>query len=155
MDLYRISQTKYINDLTGTGAKIYGARWNRPGVAALYTSEARSLAMLELLVHFSSKQAFSLSYSFIHLEIDESFIQEIDLGQLPKNELEINDNRLWDITDYYFNRNCMAIKVPSVLIPQEFNIILNPAHYNYHKIEIKNIELISIDERFKQYNGPK
>jgi|GEM_PF-4679954 len=65
MIVYRIAQTKYAQDITGSGAKKYGGRWNRPGVAALYTSQQRSLCMLELLVHFNAQAAFKQDYSFI------------------------------------------------------------------------------------------
>jgi RES domain-containing protein len=149
MDLFRISQSKYINDLTGAGAKLYGGRWNRPGVAALYTSQARSLALLELIVHFNSKTAFQMNFSFLHLQIDDSLVSEIDQNLLPHSFLDVNDERLWDITDQYF-ANSLAIKVPSVVIPQEYNVILNPIHEHYHKISVKNIEQISFDSRFKQ-----
>ncbi|MBM2839324.1 MAG: family phosphorylase, partial [Deltaproteobacteria bacterium] len=51
MDLFRIAKTKYINDLSGNGARVYGGRWNEKGVAVIYTSESRALAALEFLVH--------------------------------------------------------------------------------------------------------
>ena len=102
MELYRISQTKYIDDINGTGSKKYGGRWNKPGVAALYTSQARSLAMLELIVHFASKQAFTQEYSFINLELNQDLVVNLDRNLLPKGEIFINDNRLWGITEYYF-----------------------------------------------------
>jgi RES domain-containing protein len=150
MNVFRISQTKYINDITGTGAKQFGGRWNKPGVAALYTSEARSLAMLELIVHFASKQAFEQSYSFLNLEINEKLIVNINEDYLPKNILSINDNRLWDITEhYFFKENALAIKVPSVLISQEFNIIINPIHARFNEVIIKSFETVNLDERFK------
>lgn len=149
MDLFRISQTKYINDINGTGSKMYGARWNRPGVAALYTSQARSMAMLELIVHFASKSALKLSYSYISLAIDEKYIVEVDPKILPKDDLLPNDNRLWDITEhYFFEKNCLAIKVPSVIIPQEKNIIINCNHQNFNEIKVLGVELIDLDERF-------
>ncbi|MBK8348315.1 MAG: RES family NAD+ phosphorylase [Saprospiraceae bacterium] len=71
MEVYRITREKYAADLTGEGARLYGGRWNRPGVAALYTSEARSLAILELLVHFNSAEALKMKYVFITLTLNE------------------------------------------------------------------------------------
>ena len=51
MRLFRIAKTQYIGDTTGTGARLYGGRWNEKGVGLIYTSESRSLAALEFLVH--------------------------------------------------------------------------------------------------------
>lgn len=150
MNLYRITKTKYANDISGEGAKMYGARWNRPGMAVLYTSEARSLALLELIVHFDSKNAFKLPHSYISLEIENFFIETLDNSLLPKTKLEPNDDRLWKITDYYFKeKKVLALKVPSVLIPEENNIILNAEHADYKSIKLINIEPINLDERFK------
>lgn len=150
MNLYRITKTKYANDISGEGAKMYGARWNRPGMAVLYTSEARSLALLELIVHFESKNAFKLPHSYISLEIENLFIETLDKSLLPKNKLEPNDVRLWKITDYYFKeKKVLALRVPSILIPEENNIILNAEHADYQSIKVINIESINLDERFK------
>ncbi len=150
MNLYRITKTKYANDISGEGAKMYGARWNRPGMAVLYTSEARSLALLELIVHFDSKNAFKLPHSYISLEIENFFIETLDNSLLPKTKLEPNDDRLWKITDYYFKeKKVLALRVPSVLIPEENNIILNAEHADYKSIKLINIEPINLDERFK------
>ena len=150
MNLYRITKTKYANDISGEGAKMYGARWNRPGMAVLYSSEARSLALLEFIVHFDSKNAFKLPHSYISLEIENLFIETLDKSLLPKNKLEPNDDRLWKITDYYFKeKKVLALRVPSVLIPEENNIILNAEHTDYKSIKLINIEPINLDERFK------
>ncbi|MES2797765.1 MAG: RES family NAD+ phosphorylase [Bacteroidota bacterium] len=150
MEIFRISKTKYINDLTGYGAKQYGGRWNRPGLAALYTSEARSLAMLELFVHFASKEAFKQDYSFISLNLNSQFLVNMDSKLLPKNALEINDNRLWKITEHYFlNENVLALRVPSILIQKEYNIIINPMHEKINELVVNNVEKVNFDERFK------
>ncbi len=150
MEIYRISKSKYANDITGEGARLYGGRWNRPGMAVLYTSETRSLALLELIVHFSSKSAFKENYCYLTFDIDERFIEILDINLLPKNGLEPNDNRLWKISDYYFNhKKVAALKVPSVLIPQENNIIINPNHFEFKALKVNNLENILLDERFK------
>jgi RES domain-containing protein len=150
MNLYRIAKNQYINDISGEGARIYGGRWNRPGLAVLYTSEARSLALLELIVHFTSKKSLQYGFSFLNIEIDDFLIETVDKNSIPKTNINPNDNRLWQITDYYFKeKNCLAIRVPSVLIPQEYNVILNTQHIDYKQVEIKKTEEINLDERFK------
>lgn len=148
MKLYRITREKYATDLSGEGAKLFGGRWNRPGVAALYASEARSLALLELLVHYNAGAALKMNYVFVTLEIAENNIFDIT------NEIDIirfdtfNNEFLWNILDsYFFERNVLAIKVPSIIVPKEFNVIINPKHELTKNTEIVDISPAVLDPR--------
>ena len=51
MEVFRIAKTRYVADLAGTGARLYGGRWNYEGVSLIYTSTTRALATVEFLVH--------------------------------------------------------------------------------------------------------
>jgi RES domain-containing protein len=149
MELHRISKEKYISDLSGEGAKIYGGRWNKPGTAALYTSQHRSLALLELLVHFTSKKALRNHYSFISLEIPEKEIINIGMDEIPHDFHRTNNRELWELTEhYFFKKNVLALKVPSMLVKNEFNVILNPTHAFYTKIKASKPEAAFLDERY-------
>jgi RES domain-containing protein len=149
MDLFRIAKTTYISDLSGAGAKMYGGRWNRPGMALLYTSQARSLAMLELIVHFSASSALKLDYSFLTLSIDDDLIVDLDKSILPENTIKLNESRLWEISeDYFMVQGVLALRVPSVVIPEEYNVLLNPNHAAFSKIQALKIDKVSLDERF-------
>lgn len=147
MLVYRITRKKYAQDMSGEGAKLYGGRWNRPGVAALYTSEHRSLALLELIVHFNTSSAMHLDYEFLSIEIDDRKIVNADI----KENTESDSGELqWLTTErYFFEDNALAIRVPSVIIPQEFNVIINPVHSEISGVSIKNSEKVMIDKRLK------
>ena len=85
MRVYRIAKTKYIRDLSGTGARMYGGRWNKKGVGILYTSENRALATVEYLVHVSSSIVpAELSIAMIQIPDDIS-PKEISISDLPAN----------------------------------------------------------------------
>lgn len=148
MKVYRISRDKYIHDLSGVGAKTHGGRWNKPGTSALYTSEARSLALLELIVHFNSLAAFNLNYYFAIIEIDENQIMNVDSHVLPKNLDGINLHSLWNITESYFTSSeILGIKVPSIIVPNEYNFVLNPLSFHYNNVRIVQTEPVVIDAR--------
>ena len=70
MIVYRLTSGQYTNDLSGTGAKLYGGRWNSPGLAALYTTEHISLAVLEILVHMKAYRR-PLDYHLVVLEVPD------------------------------------------------------------------------------------
>lgn len=151
MKVFRIAQEKYINDLEGTGARLYGGRWNRPGVSVLYTAEHLSLAILELIVHFDSRQALENDYAYITLDIDEALIERFDPSKLPNNLTGFNQESLWETLDYYFyNKGVFALKVPSVLVPGENNILLNPLHEAMARLRKVKLtpEEVRLDKRF-------
>jgi RES domain-containing protein len=149
MILHRISKDKYIHDLSGEGARLYGGRWNKPGIAALYTSQHRSLALLELLVHFTSKKALKTHYSFISLDVPDIQILEIKMEEIPSDFHRTNNKSLWDLTEHYFyQKKVLALKVPSVLVSNEFNVIINPNHDNFKKIKVMDTESAFLDKRY-------
>ncbi|MBC7474708.1 MAG: RES family NAD+ phosphorylase, partial [Candidatus Sericytochromatia bacterium] len=85
MKLYRIAKEQHIRDLTGTGARLYGGRWNHKGISLLYTSESRSLATLELLVH-TSPALIPNDLSILEIEIPDTIkIDNVDINSLPKD----------------------------------------------------------------------
>jgi RES domain-containing protein len=148
VELFRITREEYADDLTSAGAKKYGGRWNRPGLAALYTSEARSLALLELLVHFNSISALRQNYVFITFEIEKEEIITVEDIELPVNLISFNNERLWQITDDYFlEKNTLALRVPSVIIPMEYNVILNPNHPDLKNVRRIRQESAILDKR--------
>lgn len=148
MIVHRISQSKYISDLEGTGAKLWGGRWNRKGVPLLYTSQALSLCLLEMLVHFNSKAAFKKDYSYISLEVPDNQIINLDQKIDINSDNDINNSRLHSIADLYFeNQEALALCVPSFVLPQESNILINPEHKSFSEIKIIEVERIDIDKR--------
>jgi RES domain-containing protein len=151
MVVFRITKEQYADDLSGLGAYLYGGRWNRPGTYALYTSEARSLALLELLVHFNSQAALKHNYLFISLEVPDSDIKTVELPITNLNNNLLNNEELWQVTEtFFFKEKCLAIRVPSVIIPDEYHIIINPLHHDMSKIDVIKKQAITIDQRLFQ-----
>jgi len=148
MKVFRIAHSQYIDDLQGTGARLYGGRWNRPGIPMLYTSQNLSLCILELLVHFNSKLAFNASYSYLELDIPDkhihSVVDKINITTYHK----INNKALWEFTEAEFEKtNAMAIIVPSFVLKQEANVIINPLHPHMKNVKIISKSPIQLDDR--------
>jgi RES domain-containing protein len=71
MELFRITQEQFADDLTGNGSRLFGGRWNSEGVFAVYTSSSRSLALLETLAHTPAKMLDTKNYQLITLHVPD------------------------------------------------------------------------------------
>lgn len=152
MKVYRIALTKNINDLTGIGAQLYGGRWNKKGVGVIYTSESRSLATVEWLVHMPIAYA-PKNLNIATIEIPDSIkLKEIKTSDLsaswrnypaPDEIAEIG-------TQWVLSNTSLALRVPSVVVEHEFNILINPLHPDMKRVKISNIGSYELDDRLKR-----
>lgn len=149
MLVYRISKTEHIADLTGTGARLYGGRWNHRGTAMIYTSETRALATVEYLVHVSLPGApMDLSMTTVKIP-DEIVAKEVLPSSLPQNWREYpGPPDLADLgTEWAHSRRGLLLRVPSAVVEHEYNILINPLHQNASLIVIVETEPCKLDER--------
>ncbi|GAB3428335.1 RES family NAD+ phosphorylase [Niabella aquatica] len=147
MKVYRISKCKFIDDLSGTGASLYSGRWHHKGTFILYTAQSPSLAMLESVVHITT--IVQLNLCMVCLEIPNDSIAEISAEQLPDNWF-VNpppDNIKQTGDRFIKNRKHLALKVPSAVMPEEYNILLNPQHPHFEKVNIHYSRMLRVDER--------
>ena len=85
LSAWRIVKRKYASSaFSGEGARLFGGRWNNPGVAMVYTAQSQSLAALELLVHLDSSDLLA-TYVVFEVRIDESLIARVDSAELPRH----------------------------------------------------------------------
>ncbi len=150
MLVYHLGNTKFANSLTGEGAKLHGGRWNKIGVPCLYTSESKSLCVLEYAANVRLQDIPS-SLSITVYELPEKSWREFDGGELPKNWQEMpipEENKIFG-TELLLNLNVLAIKFPSVIIPSEYNFILNPLAKKFDVIKIVEVHSFSLDKRIK------
>ena len=149
MQVYRIAQKIFINDLSGEGARIFGGRWNHRGTPLLYTAESRSLATLELLVHAQKLSALS-NLSILTLEIpDKTKIDDIQhLSKLPQNWQKYTSHpELQDSVAKWIASDGFILKVPSAIIKEESNFLINPRHKNMQLLKVIQTEDFLLDER--------
>lgn len=147
MLLYRIARCQYAADLSGTGARLYGGRWNSVGKPVVYTASSRSLAVLEVLVHLPPTLLPS-DYCMAVIEVPDD-IENIEVSQLPAGWNEFPEPaQLKLLGDGFLNTNRhLLLRVPSVIIPQEHNYLLNPAHSLMQQVKVVTNNSFSFDER--------
>lgn len=148
MIVYRITNSLYSDDLSGTGAKLFGARWNSKGTPMLYTAGHISLAVLELLVHSSFKN-FSIDLDLIDIQLPANIEPaEISVKKL-KSKWEYDQDYTRFIGDEFIrNKQDLLLKVPSAIIREENNFLINPLHADFKKIKVRETRSFKPDERF-------
>lgn len=150
MLVYRIGKTKYADDLSGAGAKINGGRWNHKSIPCIYTSESRALSLLEYTVNVNIDE-IPRALSVTTLEIPDEDILIIHEDSLPGNWKKIPiPSSTKDFGTRSLNAKVkLAIRIPSSVMPDEFNYILNPLHRNSRNIKIIEIRDLVYDVRIK------
>jgi RES domain-containing protein len=152
MLLYRIAKTEYIRDLSGSGSRLYGGRWTPKGIAVIYTSENRALAALELFVHMS-RTVIPPNLSLAAIKIpDPVAIKKIKTTKLPRNWRSFPaPPELAEIgLSWIKSKDSLLLQVPSVIIPAEMNILINPAHPEMSGVRVIKVESYSLDKRMVQ-----
>ena len=149
MIVYRLLNKKYGSALSGEGAKIAGGRWNSPEIEMIYTSESRSLCTAEVAVNLPIG-ILPKGYEMITFNIpDEMNITEMNEDMLPlgwkSSPFTTLTQRFGD--RFIFENKFLVMKVPSAVVPGDFNYLINPRHPDFNKIEIIKKEPYEFDER--------
>ncbi len=124
--------TYQADDLSGAGAKATGGRWNEAGVAIVYSSETRALACLETVVHLNAG-GLPLNRYLVEITIPDDVWADARVetpGSLrvgwdaePAGQVSIRFGTGWARS----GRSALLV-VPSVIVQEEGNVLVNPAH---------------------------
>jgi RES domain-containing protein len=146
MILYRITKCMY-TDLSGLGAKLYGGRWNSEGRPMVYLTSSRSLGMLEALAHFSPTN-LPTDYCMMTIDVPENFT-ELVIKSLPKNWHEYPEqNSTKQIGNGFLqDKKYLLLRVPSAIVPDEYNYLLNPLHPEAASVKIISSQPFHFDPR--------
>lgn len=153
IEAWRLSKLKYAaGAFDGAGAAQYPGRWNKSGQRVVYTSDSPSLAVLELVVHADA--ALSLRYGLIRCSFDNRLVEEIDGALLPDSWQTLVDpayTALQTIGSEWFESARSAVfKVPSALVPEQCNFLLNPSHPDFRLITIEPMVIYEPDARLNR-----
>ncbi len=147
MIIYRLCNEEYKDDISGTGAKLTGGRWNSVGVPVLYTTENISLAVLEILVN-TNTNLIPLSYYLIKLEIPETVLPfTITKEKLKKDWKDDIEYTKWMGTEFCKAGKALFLKVPSAVVDEEYNFIFNPLLKDFKKLKVISAKNFHFDKR--------
>ena len=149
---WRLVRPKYGNRsdaFGGEGSRLFGGRWNSPGGRVTYVSSSLSLAALETLVH-ADRRRFEREYVAFKLTIPETLVLELRDENLPKDwqarAVSEGARRVGDA--WLAAQASVALSVPSVIVPEERNYLLNPEHPQFSELTIEDPRPFRFDARF-------
>lgn len=146
---WRIVKKRYaVNAFDGEGARRFGGRWNSPGISVVYVSSSRSLAVLEMAVHLDAS-ALLASFVLIPCEFEERLVTAVDRRALPAGwRGDPSPPELAAIGDGWVKQARSAVlAVPSTIVEEESNFLLNPAHPAFSQVRIGEPQNFEFDER--------
>jgi RES domain-containing protein len=156
MRLFRIARTGFIQDLSGAGSRMYGGRWNRKGTALLYTSETRALAALEYLVHVPLALA-PPDLSLLPIDVpDEIQVKALEAASLPPGWKAYPPPQSLAAlgTRWAQSGETLLLRVPSVVVDDEFNYLVNPFHPQFKRLRPHPPKRFTLDPRLLGQRKP-
>lgn len=134
---YRASQSSHVKHVfSGDGGLFTAARWNYLGRKVIYCSESISLCTLEWLSH-NGLSVSGFDYYRYSITIPDKLIKKFTPTQLPSEwnmTPATNITREFAELHLFSSEKWLALALPSVLVPEEFNLIINPLHDSFSKI---------------------
>jgi RES domain-containing protein len=149
MRVWRLFKREFsANALTGWGAREYGGRWNSKGVAMVYCSGSLALAVLETLVHLDDYDLLRSRFAAIWIDVPDGSTLTLSPATLPQGWSEPGCTALRGIGNgWVASTQSVALMVPSVIIPQEQNVLLNPCHPDFASLTTGPVVDFHLDPR--------
>ena len=146
---WRLSKARYAGDLTGQGAARDGQRWNQPGQRAVYLGMTAEISVLEVLVHLNGVLSAPLVLCGYDVPDTPGLINEADPKALPDGWNGIPHGQVSAAFGGVWLRDCLqlGLVLPSVVVPQARNLLLNPLHPAMPQVALVHQEPFRLDQR--------
>lgn len=146
------------DDMAGKGAEITGGRWNRVGTPVIYAATNISLATLETLVHFNTTD-LPLNRILVRLDVPDDLwatrsvltqrTAKVGWNVFPAGKVSLDAGEAW------LNGIASALmEVPSAIVPEEANVLINPRHSGISRIVVVRTRLFQYDARLLTADTP-
>lgn len=149
VEAWRICKARYApTAFDGEGARQYGGRWSSVGTRVVYLASSRSLAMLETLTRLESIVPLP-AFVIVSARFDPSLVERLDPGDLAANWRVQPPLSVTQVLGdaWVESGRSSVLAVPSVVVPEESNYLINPEHLDFRKICIGRPEPLKIDPR--------
>lgn len=151
MHAWRIAKKQFALDRTGIGARLFGGRWNAPGVAAIYAGMTSEISAMERLVHAGDILPADLVLVRLDLPEEASLHCRCEITGLPLGwDALPGSTSAVDFGNAFVNAGVhLGMIVPSAVMPEASNIVLNPNHTAFANVEMTIIRPFEFDSRLR------
>lgn len=153
---FRLIKARHANGaFSGEGARLAGGRWNLPGTPLVYASESLSLAALETFVHLQPVDE-RVRYVWFRVTIPANVVIDRQ-ASLPGSWRSSPPSEATQALGSAWAKQLSSavLRVPSILVPGEYNLLLNPQHPQFSRLKISNPEPFDFDGRLWKNAGEK
>ena len=153
--VWRIARRPHALDRLGIGARQDGGRWNQPGTAVIYTGRTIAIAALEKFVQLAGVVSPDLVLVRVELPSDSS-VEEPELDDLPSdwNRVPAGPGSMAFGTTWARENRSLALYVPSALVREEKNAVLNPNHPEFAAVQMRVERDFQYDRRMYPMKRP-
>jgi RES domain-containing protein len=133
----------------GEGARIAGGRWNKIGTPMIYTAGSLALAALETIVHLPKGELLKKLFFHIPVQFDSDLVFALNPPDLPADWDCIPPSEATQAigTDWILKKRSVILKVPSTIIREESNYLINPVHPDFKMLSFGSPERFTFDPR--------
>lgn len=151
MIAWRIAKKQYALDRTGIGARTYGGRWNAPGIAVIYAGMTPEISAMERLVHAGDILPVDLVLVRLELPEDTNLYYRCSVGDLPSGWDDLpGSTAAVEFGNAFINAGAhLGMIVPSVVMPEASNILINPNHTAFANVDMTIIRPFEFDSRLR------
>lgn len=138
MQAWRLCRAAF-TDLSGDGARLYGGRWNSPGLPMVYLADSAALAVLEVRVHLDlPPELVPDDYVLVVVDLDGLGVETVEA--MPADPQAFGD-------DWLRQQRSAVLRVPSFIVPESCNLLLNPAHPQAAQAQVADTRDFAFDRR--------
>ena len=147
--MWRLCAAKYGDTaFSGDGARLYGGRWSPSGIALAYAAESRALAVVEVLANVDDAETlFDVAWVLVSAAIPADLIDKPT--RLPDSWRQfphaIETQTLG--MEWMRSKRSAVLRVPSAVVPGEWNYLIDPAHEDFKRVKIGPPESFAFDPR--------
>ncbi|MDT0631455.1 RES family NAD+ phosphorylase [Rubrivirga litoralis] len=149
--VWRIVREKHAaTAFSGVGAARAPGRFNSMGTPVVYTSDSYALAMLEVRVHVATFRGMRDRVA-VSAEVDDDLVEALTVADLPPDWQErpapTSTQALGDA--WVASGRSAVLRVPSVVVPEQTNYLLNPQHPDFGRIRLGTPAALTVDPRLR------